>query len=665
MFDQKQSGGQGHFGLQMSDTVKNSYIHVFPDRQDLVNPPIHNNPKYRGEAIPQHYFVENYYGAECNHVGNFSPKNFASGNENEKSREGSRILPTSILEDSGQSDNASQSIAAGRRSQMPRASSDYQSYARAVPKSKADEKKSLEDFSVISGPKKATVINLDESDDMSFAQVIKTLEKNIERSKAARRHRPLATGTSKVKGMKLLNIQKVKNQDDTLSLDQSSGILNSSSMRLPTYPDEPKDLRMQFLKKNPEDNNTIYYSFASTDNYDSFNVQSHERLVSYRGNESDRERRGNNNQQLAGSPNSKTVTSKGSPNKLELARIEEEISSIRTPVKKEQAERYNNIEIRDEPSEVLKGCKNCFSSAKHQKPRNMSEQFTAHIRQQSNQQISKDRVPRLILDAQPSENLVLCINCNDLLPSASVDAHSKYCNENMLAQEELKKLIEIEPENLRLSLEKCNLRLKKFKILLEKNLWNLKGQISLGLVFIDEPEVIFSDMGLALQIIDEIVRNQKLAYKLSIDMKSVENLKEDLLSYIDVTLVSIILGNLEEALVKCREKKTILEFMQKQDSIQQTPLKLGNEIDESTAHKTGKKALVPKVELERLRFSSLTSPQSMTSNNPIFHSHKPSFPTNYSQSTRGSTTNSRRAPLENRFLFSGEMKDWIDGSKKN
>jgi len=662
MFEQKQSFGQGHFGLQISDTVKNSYIHVFPDRQDLVNPPVGNNPKYRGEAIPQHYFVENYYGTEYNNVGRMSPKNFVSSNENEKSKDISRILPTSILEDSGQSDNiydVNQSHG-GIRSQLPRASSDYQSYARAVPKARFEEKKSLEDFSMIKQSKKESAINLDESDDMSFAQVIKTLEKNIERSQAAKRYRPLASASKAIKGLKLFNIQKVRNQEDTLSLDQSSWRLNSSSMRLPTYPEEPKDLMTQFLKKGTEDNNTIYYSFASTENYDSFHgaiSTERERILS------------NSNVQLItlregrqASPNSKTITSKGSPNKLELARIEEEISSIRTPVKGTEKNKNRlfeaNIEIREDPSVIQKGCKNCFSNAKPQRPK--PEQVTAaHTRQPSHQK-EQQRSPDLVLEAQPSENLVLCINCNDLLPSKCVDEHSRYCNESMLASEDLKRVIELEPDNLRLSLERCNLRLKKFKVLLEKNLWNLKGQLSLGLVSIDEPETVFSDMDLVLQIIEEILRNQKVPQKLNLDIRSIDNLKEDLYSSIDVTLINILLSNLEETLNKCRQKKTVIELIQKQDSIMQTP----NEMDDSLFQVSGKRSAIPKVELERLRFSSLTSPQSITSNNPISHSQKPSFPTNYSQSTRGSTTNSRRTPLENRFLFSGEAKDWIDNSKK-
>jgi len=663
MFEQKQSFGQGHFGLQISDTVKNSYIHVFPDRQDLVNPPVGNNVKYRGEAIPQHYFVENYYGAEYNNVGHVSPKNFVSSNENEKSKDISRILPTSILEDSGQSDNVydvNQSHG-GIRSQMPRASSDYQSYARAVPKARVEEKKSLEDFSMIKQSKKESAINLDESDDMSFAQVIKTLEKNIERSQAAKRHRPLASASKAIKGLKLFNIQKVRNQEDTLSLDQSSVRLNSSSMRLPTYPEEPRDLMTQFLKKGTEDNNTVYYSFASTENYDSFHVPistDRERILSNNNGQMITPREGRQ-----ASPNSKTITSKGSPNKLELARIEEEISSIRTPVKgSEKNNRFEaNIEIREDPSVVVRGCKNCFSHAKPSAPvRPKSEQVTAtHTRQPSHQR-EQQRSPDLVLEAQPSENLVLCINCNDLLPSKCVDQHSRYCNESMLASEDLKRVIELEPDNLRLSLERCNLRLKKFKVLLEKNLWNLKGQLSLGLVSIDEPETIFSDMELVLQIIEEILRNQKVPQKLNLDIRSIDNLKEDLLSSIDVTLINILLGNLEETLNKCRQKKTVLELIQKQDSIMQTP----NDMDDSLVQIPGKRSIVPKVELERLRFSSLTSPQSITSNNPISHSQKPSFPTNYSQSTRGSTTNSRRTPLENRFLFSGEAKDWIDHSKK-
>jgi len=436
-------------------------------------------------------------------------------------------------------------------------------------------------------------------------------------------------------------------------------------MRLPTYPDEPKDLRTQFLRKDTIENNTVYYSFASTDNYDSFQAQNPL---------SDRAQIITPREGRQPSPNSKTITSKGSPNKLELARIEEEISSIRTPVKKEETGKSNgknnnkfeqDIEIREDPSVVMRGCQNCFSNVKPMKTRNMSEQFTAtHTRQPSHQQQASrehQHSPDIMLEGQPSENLVLCINCNDLLPSKSVDQHSKYCNESMLASEEIKRVIEIEPENLRLSLERCNLRLKKFKVLLEKNLWNLKGQIGLGLVYIDEPETIFSDMNLVLQIVEEILRNQKVPQKLGLDIRSIDNLKEDLLSFIDVTLINILLSNLEETLNKCRQKKAILELIHKQDSILQTP----NDIDDSLVQVPGggKRSLVPKVELERLRYSSLTSPQSITSN-PICHSQKPSFPTNYSQSTRGSTTNSRRTPLENRFLFSGEAKDWIDGSKK-
>jgi len=646
MFDKKIHPHQNPHLFQISDTVKNSYIHVFPDKQDLVNPVVISDFKIHSEINQQYCFAENYEEIEHNNLEIRSLQVEKNGKKIEKNKIITKMLPNSIFEDSSQGEkdlsaNSNKNI--DLKFDPPKKimksspnSSENQSYLKLPSKDfcfpTGEAQNGFEDFSEITKLENKEIISFDESDDMSFDQVIKTLEKNIARSKAIRKH--IKDNNQKMYEVKTGKNSFKKNQDDTLSLEKSFGSSNISRTKNSLYNEKPKDLRLQFLSTPIEGNNTVYYSFV-TDNQESVNWISEKNLKNttkmfsgalekqltpafYLTENGLIKNKGHGIQRCQTSNNQATVFTK-SPYKIESTKIEEKMPSLKTPMKQKIAHIITSNQI---------------------KPSNHDEQIVG---------------APLLPKTQPSDNYILCINCNELLPSISVDSHSIYCNENMLAQEELSKALIIDPGDLLLSLEKCNLRLKELKVLLEKNLKNLKGQIQLQLIRVQEVELLFSDMNLLLQILEEIIRTKKTSYKLQIDMKSVSNLKGGLSLFIDVTLINIIIFNLEVVLNICQQKKFVLELIQRQENFLQTSTQL-KETNDIFINNPMKNVCVSKYELEKLQFGSLASPQNV-SINPISHSHKSSLPTSASQSTRGSSINSRRMPLNNRIFLGSETKN--------
>ena len=673
-------------GLQMSDTVKNDYIHVFPDRQDLVNPPVGPHAKHRNPEIPNHYYPQNYYGVAGNEIclPNLKPRN--SSRSPGKSR--GKILPTSILDTSQElSIDMMDRINSPERPEacrnVPRISSDFHAYSKVVTKpsktSIPESRRNLEDCSVIFKTNKETIPNLDDSDDMNVAMVIQTLERNIARSEAIR-HKQKG-GLFMNFGRKGTRKSSGRNQDsDTLSLECSS-----AKVEQPMYFEEPKDLRSKLLGNPVDSNRTIYYSFDKQDSLsyseklksDKFSLQGDKPQAQLQPHKDGRKSLGvdmysNNRYPLQTNIDPNGGKRKLTPPKLNLARIDEECSSVRTLIKIGDVNTIDDLRI----TEAKKSSRNTqpqtgttdlskfgkFSSSitkadgpglNNQRPKTLSQQFIPNIQShetESNHRGHKARTLSLVPKLQSSDNFILCINCNDLLPASTVDKHSTYCNETMMAPEEITGELVIDANKPQLSLEKCNFRLAFIKTLLEKNLKNLKGQLDFKLLTINDAETVFSEVTLANKLIEEARRNDKIISKLSLDINSLKNLKEDLEPYLDVTLVGIIMLNLRLAAEFCKQKQKALGLISRQSQTIEESGRIYDDTKEASLN-------IPKVEFERVRNFSLASPQSTISKN------YPSHPSYNSHSSRGSTLPSNRVLGEHRHAFSGDVRYLLGGSK--
>lgn len=635
----------GYLGAQVSDTVKNSNIHVFPDRQDLVNPTLGRGYKYGDPGLQNNYFGKDLYKNDPVFNNYQATNQINAPSEDEKDPNLLKILPSYLLEDSQQNteqNNQEDEFKGHKTNINPRASTDYQAYCNVIPQaldiSNIEPKKSIDDYSAIVAPKKFRA-SLDDSEDLNFAQVISTLEKNIAKAKAYRHGGPKPAVSKQGLKIKLNPSNPNRKQDDTLSLDQSSAVDPN------TYLGESQDLRAKFLKRD-DSNRTVFYSFASTDKHTS-------------GIALENPYTNHQNPPQNGFFNGRADRNHFIQNLPALTRIEEETVSAKTlgvnPLSPSGTEfKLSSNKNAYEPNPLAR---NRFSEPIVQgvKPRNapthlntppQSQPQKSHTRSGSQGMAVNFSAAKPAQKSQLSENLVLCINCNDLLPSYIADKHSIYCNETMMATEDLTSEIQLETKGPQITLERCNLRLRKLKILLDKNLRNLKGQVQLGIVILEDCDAVLSVLELIIRIAEEIIKNDKVAPKLTRDIKSIINFQEDLAPFIDIVLASIIINNIDIFIQTSKLKEKALELI----------LKKAREDLTSPSYEYSKGSLTSKLDFEKLRFNLTTTPNK--TNKPSSLSYRPpGLVENYGQSTAGGSSLASQRTMENRVPLSG---DWMD-----
>jgi len=157
-------------------------------------------------------------------------------------------------------------------------------------------------------------------------------------------------------------------------------------------------------------------------------------------------------------------------------------------------------------------------------------------------------------DPLPTDNFVLCVNCNDLIATDQIDRHSMVCYEKSHTQREEIQLEEPIPST---KIVDCNTKLTKLHKNLKINVEKL--EVAISDYSLDNEDLINAYLELACERVEEIIANNTSIAKLHLDIDSLKNVKEYLYPTIRIPMISLVISNLEMICLIAADKESNME----------------------------------------------------------------------------------------------------------